>query len=294
MSKQLSSIVYEITQDCPFRCPICLRYDHEEKRPTPYQWKTMIKKLKELEIGRITLTGGEPAILGKELYDFLKYAHRKKIHICLCTTGLYLSPARILEMDGYLDQILLSVRSFELHDWLSEYGDLAVSRQVFQNIETILDCAKKTNIIWVINYVLHKKNIDRVLDFGKKLASINPQVTWRISEFYGIGMGSKVRSEYELTNEEFSYAKAQVNDRFTGIFHEIMFLSKNRLAKSSEFVITPSGNLITTNAFNIQTTQYNILSGLLPESIKSPRPWSAFLKACRDWGWGDFEASGQD
>jgi MoaA/NifB/PqqE/SkfB family radical SAM enzyme len=289
MQSHPSGIVYEITQDCPFKCPICLRHHNtNERRLNIDEREILVRRLKQFGIGRITITGGEPTILGDELYNFMKLVHREQIHSCLCTSGLGITENNLLCMNEYVDQILLSVRSFNLQEWIKEYGNISLSKLLYQNVLNILKWSQNTQIILVVNLVVHKNNMNGVIDFGKQLAEINNKLTWRITEYYGIGLGSVLRTNLEITDDEFSHVRETVIHKFKDVFTDLIFISKRQLAHSPEYVISPSGNLITTNNYSIHTTEYNLITGPVPQTIQSPRPWSAFVKACRDWGWKDF------
>ena len=60
----------------------------------------MIRVLNKNHVKRITVTGGEPLLLGEELLDFLSLLHDQKIHTCLSTTGIFLSEKDVLRLDG--------------------------------------------------------------------------------------------------------------------------------------------------------------------------------------------------
>ncbi len=89
--KNYYSIVYQITQECPFTCDICLRYYKiGDSSLSPEERIHMVDILKKHNVGSITVTGGEPTILKDNLFSFLKHVHKKRIHTCLSTTGFRL------------------------------------------------------------------------------------------------------------------------------------------------------------------------------------------------------------
>src|SRR5687768_6193043 len=104
------SLVYQITQNCPYECAICLRrYQIGEIAVNSADRERMVLKLKEKGLKRLTITGGEPMILGEALFDFIKFLHENEIHVCLSTTGHSLTNEKLQYLDQYLDQILISV-----------------------------------------------------------------------------------------------------------------------------------------------------------------------------------------
>ena len=58
MKSETRSVVYSITQECPFKCDICLRYYVDgDKLMDQKSRKLMVDILKERGIRRITVTG---------------------------------------------------------------------------------------------------------------------------------------------------------------------------------------------------------------------------------------------
>ncbi len=51
-------------------------------------------------------------------------------------------------------------------------------------------------------------------------------------------------------------------------------------------MVTHTGDIITTSN---QTTGFNILKDGFPEKFEMSKPWAAYKKVSRDWGWGDLE-----
>ena len=158
------SIVYQITQECPFNCDICLRrYEPNEKPLTPAMRRKMVDILKDAKIGRLNVTGGEPTILGNELYEFLMYVHKKQIHTCLTTTGFRLSQEKLEHMDRYLDQIMIPFHSGNQTDWQKMYSNKQFAAGLFDTALNILDWAKSTSIIVEVNTVAHQKNMNEMV-----------------------------------------------------------------------------------------------------------------------------------
>lgn len=284
------SIVYQITQKCPFACDICLRrYAPNEEPLTPLMRRKMVDILKENKIGRLNVTGGEPTILGDELHEFLMYVHDKKIHTCLTTTGFRLSKEKLEQMDNYLDQILIPFHSVNPTDWETMYSNKQFAAELFGTVLNILDWAKSTSIIVEVNTVVHQKNINEIIDIGQQLLRINPNVVWRVDEYYGIGIKDKERYRFELKAGEHEAICSEVFNIFDGLFRNIKFTNVNQRKNSPEFLITHTGELVTSFDYVHAPTGFHLLRPPLPSEFKMLRSWSEFKKVCRDWGWEDSE-----
>ncbi len=280
------SLAYQITQECPFKCSICLRYYQSgEKCLTAEQRKQMVDILYQKGLRKLTVTGGEPTILGSELFDFLKYVHQKQIHVCLSTTGYLLSKQQINEMNEYVDQLLISIRSLNQAEWVGDFGNRQQSEELFETVLGVVDWVKTTQIRLEVDTVLHKHNLKSVIDLGWKLAQLNPNIFWRIEEYYGIGKESKRRSEFELELGEFERAATLIQNTFGQVLPHIRFRSNKTRASAPDFFISQSGYLITTSNYQALKTPFGFVNNTLPPTFLNSRPWSEYAELFRDWGW---------
>ena len=260
MQTSYFSIVFQITQECPFSCDICLRHYELGSSPLTFQQKLqMIEVLKSLNVKRLSVSGGEPAVLGNSLFDFLKRVHDEQIHICLSTTGYGLTGAIIRDMDNYLDQMLISIRSLEIEQWQKDFGNTKYTTKLFHTVNDILRWIRTTGIILEVNTVLHKENFSQVLRLGEQLNTINSNMIWRIDEYYGIGLTRKFKDRFELDSDEFEEARQKIQDRFSGKFKSIRFTSKYDRIHSPNFLIDQTGDLISSSNYEHKKTGLNIL-----------------------------------
>lgn len=284
------SIVYQITQHCPFQCEIChRRYEPAEKPLSPPMRRQMVDVLKENKVGRLTVTGGEPTILGDELHKFLMYVHEKQIHTSLATTGFRLTRAKFEEMDDYVDHIMISARSLNRTEQQKEYGGSRLAAELFDTILNLLQWAKRTSIILEVCTVVNQTDIHRIIDIGWQLLHINPNIIWRIDAYYGMGIRESERERLEINSEEFECVREQVLKTFDGQFRGLRFTTVVQRENSPEFFITHTGELVTSGNHVHSPTGLNLLSSRLPTEFRMLRNWTELKKVCRDWGWGDFE-----
>lgn len=290
MMKSVFSIVYQITQECPFDCGIChRRYEPNEKRLSPAMRRQMVDLLKENKIGRLTITGGEPTILNDELHEFLMYVHSKQIHTSLTTTGFRLTKEKIEQMDQYLDHIMISVRSLDRDDWQKEYGNTQFTTELFDTVLNLLEWVKSTSTILEACTVVNQENTNKIIDIGRQLLRINPNIIWRVDEYYGMGIKEKERSRLEIHPIEFESIRDQIIKTFDGLFRGLRFTTVAQRRSSPEFLITHAGDLVTSSNHIHASTGLNLLNTHLPAEFKMLRNWTELKKICRDWGWGDFE-----
>lgn len=282
--------MFQITQECPLRCDICLRYYEPKSRGlSPENWKHMVNILKKRGLKRLTVTGGEPTILGEKLFDFLKYVHEQQIHTSLSTTGFRLNELQIKEMDEYLDHILISIRSLNIEDWIADFGNTDYSHELFETVINILQWTQNTNILLEVNTVLHKENIDKILDLGQQLVLFNPKIIWRIENYYANGIMGHLQPRFELDNETFEQKASMIKKTFMNHFRDIRVIRKPLKKSSPGFLLTQNGDLMLTSNHRHTSTGFNVLNNNLPEEFNMIRPWKEYIRICRDWGWGDFD-----
>jgi MoaA/NifB/PqqE/SkfB family radical SAM enzyme len=289
MDGKYFSLAYQILHECPFKCAICYRLDEKgKKRLTQEERFRMINILRSVGLRRLTITGGEPLILGKELFQFLKYVHHQKIHVCLSTTGFNLSKSKLNEMDNYLDQLLIPVRSLNPIDLIKDFGETPHTLKLSETIVNLLEWIKTSQIILEVSTVLNKENLKQIVDLGWQLVSLNPNIVWRIEEYYAKGIEVRNRFRFEISKKEFDLVKENVSKIFSGLIKHITFSSKETRLTAPDYLITQNGDLVTTSNHTHSKPFTNVLYGRLPQEFKMRKLWSDYKIGCRDWGWGYF------
>ena len=284
--KQPFSIVYQITQECPFDCSICHRLYQPGRKPLSMERrKEMVVVLKSLGLKRLTITGGEPTILGENLYAFLRYIHDQEIHVSLSSNGYRLTPERIEELDQYLDQLLIPIRSFSEKEWRVDFGDTPNSGELYRNVMQLLEVIKKTGIFLEVSTVVHKRNIGTIHSLGSELAKVNSNIIWRVEEYYSNGYREDLRSSFELSSEEYQRVCESVERQFSDTFKQIRFVTKESRAQAPDIFIGPDGNLVKTSNYTYNQKVGNIFNAQVPELSSNRRPWENYKLVCRDWGW---------
>jgi MoaA/NifB/PqqE/SkfB family radical SAM enzyme len=288
------SAVYQITQDCVFSCDIChRRYVQGETKLSSSERERMIKVLKGQGLKRLTITGGEPMLLGSELIDFLGYLHQQQIHVCLSTSGYRLSQSLLQEkMDQYLDQLLIPIRSLTLTGWENDFGGATrYTEETFYNVLNLLQWVKDTGIILYVSTVVHKMNIHRIINLGQQLFRLNPNIIWGVDDYYAMGKMASLNSWFELGIEESAMLRRKILADSSFENKSIYFNSAQSRKTAPDFFITPRGELVTTsyNRYSKPDASKNILDGRLTLGFQNRHNWAHYRTLCRDWGWGDLE-----
>lgn len=167
-------------QGCPLRCIYC---------HNPETWNTstginyscleLLNKVVKYqnyfgENGGITLTGGEPLIQAKELIPFLKMLKKKRISICLDTSGFLLNDD-VKELLEYIDICLLDIKMTSSADYNDKCGaklDTVLSFLDYldsKNIKTWIRHViipgindSRESLLRLRDFIIDKKNIHRL------------------------------------------------------------------------------------------------------------------------------------
>ena len=114
---------FEVTSKCNLRCKHCYNRSGENKTPdamTAEAWIEFAKKLvSKGGLFEVTISGGEPLLLGEKLFELMDVLHADKTTFNLISNG-YLLDKKILERlqkyRFYWVQISLDSYSAKLHD----------------------------------------------------------------------------------------------------------------------------------------------------------------------------------
>lgn len=280
---QPTSIVYQMTQRCPYRCGICnRRFVARETRLTGDERLRMLDRLAALGVRRITVTGGEPLVLGEEVYAFLAAAHDRGFHTALSTTGHGLTQEDISRLDAVLDHLLVSIRSLRRPQWLEDFGHAPLAASLYETVLTVLEAIRKTGIILEVSTVLHRGNLGEVEGLGRRLAELNRRLIWRLEDYYAMGIHAGSRELYQLGDDGSDDVRQRVREQFAGTFDHIYLASRNRSA-APDYMITPDGSLVGTAGHQYGEPVGSLLDPSFEPALHNRRPWSDYARYCRTW-----------
>lgn len=290
--KKAFSLAYALQWQCPYKCPIC----HAVKtkgRTDINKWKAYVKPIVSANTGsvRLTLTGGEPMLHwtseNDALLKFIRHLYENQIHVCLNTTGYHLNLEKLYVLDNYIDSILLSVRGLTVNEIMREFGlkDEDNAKQLLDYQLGVISGINRTNIKLEISTVVTKKNIDDIEELGWKLLSINPNVIWRVEEYYANGMQltESHEREYELEAARYDALMIDLYQIFSNKFKLIRHSSKESRVNAPDVFLFPNGELHQTsnNMYRkvCHVTEYDF--GETPNR----REWSSYKSTLRKRSW---------
>lgn len=298
------SLAFQITESCDHRCRFCHRRDVPGKLGVE-GIKRIIDMVAKRGILRLTFTGGEPLLLGKEtLFEIIRYANSKYIHVCLSTTGTskrdQLDAEDLIKLNTMLDHMLISVHCVENRE---------IAGKLYDNVEdweTIMrksgEILKWTNhpgngnkINMEVCTVVTKCNIDHILDVGKWIFERNENAFWRVDEYYHNGSDEEKgrkgpdRNVFELKEEDFDKLTAKIKEKYPKKEDNgfLRFNTKKSRLAAPDVMITPEGTLVTS-----KDNKYEDAGGcekLLTMKFNNRLPWKRYHRYCRsDWPWENF------
>jgi len=115
-------VMIEIESRCNFKCKFCFNRisfaskGHGGQTLRTGEIKKIIDNIKKAGIPQVRFTGGEP-LLREDLLELIKYAYSKGLIVRLNTNGyLIKSYAQVKEMVKYLDYVLFSLHTYDVHE----------------------------------------------------------------------------------------------------------------------------------------------------------------------------------
>lgn len=156
------NIVLKLHSACNANCRFCYAQKDLKLKTgllSVEEWKKVIDQAKKLGCYTVTLSGGEPLIY-PQLIDLIMYIKSKKMLAFTTTNGIVINHDIIKKMEkAGLCAINFSLYGpSDYHDWLTGV------RGSFDKIVKYGEyCAKKTNIICIVNHVVTKESIKNKL-----------------------------------------------------------------------------------------------------------------------------------
>jgi radical SAM protein with 4Fe4S-binding SPASM domain len=124
---------FSLTHGCNFRCIYCFNAsdNQTEHELDTEEWLNLIEQAKELDVLKITLTGGEPG-LHPGIQRILRELKKQDILTCLCTNGSIFTPQMGEVLEGSVVQVSLDTSDPAIHRILTGKDNL---NQVMENIK---------------------------------------------------------------------------------------------------------------------------------------------------------------
>ncbi|MEM1187549.1 MAG: pyrroloquinoline quinone biosynthesis protein PqqE [Pseudomonadota bacterium] len=156
-------LLAELTYRCPLQCPYCsnpLDFAAHKDELDTQQWVSVLRQAREMGAAQLGFSGGEP-LVRRDLEELVAEARHLGYYSNLITSGVGLSQTRVAALrDAGLDHIQVSFQSSDagVNEMLSG------SRKAFDQKLAMARAVKEHGYPMVLNFVLHRHNIDQVED----------------------------------------------------------------------------------------------------------------------------------
>jgi molybdenum cofactor biosynthesis enzyme MoaA len=213
------SLFYTMSFKCNLHCGYCFRYDYAKAVPEELSLEGMEKVIAHLydhfNIRKITLSGGEPSMLGGvpktnflKLINFLrKYKSKdpeKNLRIVLISNAVYLTPDVTEKMIGVVDRITVTLDSTS-DAILTKLGrNFDVFTNYLERTELRLQDFTKKGFEVKLHSVVSKINIDGMDDLVNFVINLKDTkiISWKFYQYMTFG-NQKVDDIYSVTKEQY-------------------------------------------------------------------------------------------
>lgn len=162
----MKRLQWDITYKCNLKCMHCCASADENRENKSYTMEEIteiIRILKENNVGKVSLSGGEPTLC-KQLEDIVRELYKAEIKVGL-VTNLYYDINKILPILDYINSITTSIDGSE--DIHNEIRGKKCYKQSVDNISKLVEYGKDIKVIITI----HDKNYSFLEEVVEKLVS---------------------------------------------------------------------------------------------------------------------------
>lgn len=202
-------LLAELTYRCPLQCPYCSNPVNfsalKDELPTE-DWLRVMAEARQLGAAQLGFSGGEP-LVRQDLEALVAGGRKLGYYSNLITSGMGLDEARVAALkEAGLDHIQLSFQgsSEDTNNFL------AGSRKAFEQKMRIAKAVKSQGYPMVLNFVLHRHNIDFVDEILELSAELGADyVELANAQYYGWALHN--RSTLMPTAEQLRQAEKTTN-----------------------------------------------------------------------------------
>lgn len=178
-------LLAELTYRCPLQCPYCsnpLDFAMAREELDTEDWFRVMRQARQLGAVQLGLSGGEP-LVRQDLTELIAEGRRLGYYTNLITSGIGMDADRIAAFhEAGLDHIQISFQasSEELNNFF------AGSEKAFEQKRAMAKEVKRQGYPMVLNFVLHRHNIDQVEQILALSAELQADyVELANSQYYG-------------------------------------------------------------------------------------------------------------
>jgi len=207
------TVELEVTFNCNNRCVFCYNsiprrrsragaaVEEDQSAPSRElrtdRLMKILDKLKQLDVGTITFTGGEP-LIRRDLLENIEYAYKLDFpSLILVTNGCLITPQNAEQLSQTLDFVQVSLHSAnpDMHDFL--VGRPGAFKETVKAIELL--GAEGGRV--VINVTATRLNFDGMINLGELGTKLGVS-GFSLTRFIPSGTGFRNMPELELLGEE--------------------------------------------------------------------------------------------
>lgn len=187
---ELRWLLAELTYACPLQCPYCsnpVDFALRKGELTTDEWKKVFDDARAMGAVQLGFSGGEP-LVRQDLEQLVEHAKNLGYYTNLITSSVGMTTQRIHQLkEAGLDTVQISIQSSDkpLNDYLagtdSYQHKLDMAREV-----------KKAGYPLILNFVLHRHNIERVADILNLAVTLQANyVELANTQYYGFALHNR-------------------------------------------------------------------------------------------------------
>ena len=177
--KLLHSVTLELTHRCNMCCRHCYvapEMQSGKNELTTAQWKTVLAKLRDMQVMEITLTGGEP-FMRQDVFDILSYLRKLGFTVTIYSNATVLSDSDIFR----LAQEQVNCFHTSLYSHISQKHDAVTGHK--GSFDKTVDALHKLHTVGIATNIKHlimqgmETDLDGMIALAKSLgASLQPSL----------------------------------------------------------------------------------------------------------------------
>jgi MoaA/NifB/PqqE/SkfB family radical SAM enzyme len=192
----------QITGVCNLNCTFCLDDYKNESHMTLDCFDEVLEFLKQEEIKRIILTGGEP-LLHPEINHIIEKLHKADIKINMNTNATRMDKLQPSSLEK-LNRLLISIDGdTPTMSELMTRGEESfnASLEMIQKVSKLCDVTVQT--------IVSKKNSESIVNLGQLL--VNHQIDkWHVRPFLSLGQGKQVEDRFVIEDDVYQKVLKQI------------------------------------------------------------------------------------
>lgn len=185
-------LLAELTYACPLQCPYCsnpLELGRQNQELDTQTWLRVLREARALGATQLGFSGGEP-LVRQDLETLVEEARSLGFYTNLITSSVGMDEERVERLRAAgLDHIQIS---FQASD--EDLNDLLAGTHAFEHKKAMARAVKRAGFPMVLNFVLHRDNIDRMDDILSLADALDADyVELANTQYYGWALHNRAR-----------------------------------------------------------------------------------------------------